>query len=145
MFGNRKKYFIYALSMLLVVGFYGMSVTVSYAALKDSDADGIIDDAEMNTYRTDPQKNDTDGDGFDDGYEVVNQTNPLDAQSTSFITQKSSSFVMRIIRSISSMWLLGIFGGMMVTVLISSALLARSHTKTAQVPIVTPEPPRTLL
>ncbi len=62
-----------------------LSVTVSFsllpavhAAVKDSDADGLTDSGEIQTYKTDPNNPDTDGDGVPDGQEVVNGTNPLD-------------------------------------------------------------------
>lgn len=47
------------------------------AALKDSDADGITDQAESEIYLTDPQNADTDIDGIDDGTEILNNTSPL--------------------------------------------------------------------
>ena len=50
--------------------------------IKDSDADGITDDAEVNVYHTDPYKFDTDGDGVGDGIEVLDGTDPLDPKSS---------------------------------------------------------------
>jgi len=47
----------------------------------DRDLDGLTNDEEMNTYNTDPDKQDTDGDGYYDGVEVANGTDPLDANS----------------------------------------------------------------
>ncbi len=44
--------------------------------LIDSDADGLTDDAEINTYGTDPDNLDTDGDGVNDGDEVKTGRNP---------------------------------------------------------------------
>ena len=44
----------------------------------DDDNDGLIDDAEINIYGTDPLNSDTDGDGLSDGTEInVHGTNPL--------------------------------------------------------------------
>ena len=43
----------------------------------DTDHDGLLDGAEVNTYGTDPLNPDTDGDGYSDGYEVANGMNPL--------------------------------------------------------------------
>ncbi len=43
----------------------------------DTDADGLTDYKEINTFKTDPKKKDTDDDGFADGYEVMKGYNPL--------------------------------------------------------------------
>ncbi len=43
----------------------------------DSDNDGLTDYEERNVYKTDPNKNDTDGDGYSDGIEIRNGYNPL--------------------------------------------------------------------
>ncbi|MBP6929580.1 MAG: hypothetical protein KBB77_01455 [Candidatus Moranbacteria bacterium] len=51
------------------------------AAVKDSDADGLTDQAETDTYHTDPHNADTDGDNFSDTDEVLAHSNPLEAQS----------------------------------------------------------------
>lgn len=45
---------------------------------KDSDYDGLSDQAEINIYHTDPLKADTDGDGYLDSAEVLLGSNPLD-------------------------------------------------------------------
>jgi len=47
----------------------------------DSDHDGLTDYQEINIYHTDPNKWDTDGDGYGDGYEVWNGYSPLIAGS----------------------------------------------------------------
>lgn len=44
----------------------------------DQDMDGLHDQDEIMTYHTDPQFNDSDGDGFYDGTEVEEGTDPLD-------------------------------------------------------------------
>lgn len=79
MFGKCKQFS----RVFIVAGvlFFSSNVFSVYAALKDSDVDGLTDQAEINAYHTDPNNNDTDGDGFDDGYEVANNTNPLEAKS----------------------------------------------------------------
>lgn len=43
----------------------------------DTDKDGLSDFSEINTWKTDPTKKDTDGDGFNDGKEVLSGYNPL--------------------------------------------------------------------
>ncbi len=57
--------------------------TVDYGnnVIVDSDLDGLTDAGEKQIYKTDPQNQDSDGDGFLDGTEVVKNTNPLDATS----------------------------------------------------------------
>ena len=47
----------------------------------DSDGDGLYDSDETNVYHTDPTNADTDGDGYDDGQEVYDGTDPLDPNS----------------------------------------------------------------
>lgn len=47
----------------------------------DSDLDGLTDQGEIQIYKTDPGRADTDGDGFLDGAEVLAGTDPLDAAS----------------------------------------------------------------
>ena len=43
----------------------------------DTDTDGLSDVDEIEVWKTDPKKFDSDGDGFGDGYEVVNEYDPL--------------------------------------------------------------------
>lgn len=83
MFGNHRR-LVLTVSVLACLFFANAFVT--QAALKDSDVDGITDEAETNVYRTDPNNHDTDGDGFDDGYEITNTTNPLDTNDAPFKT-----------------------------------------------------------
>jgi hypothetical protein len=47
----------------------------------DSDSDGLTDDEEATVYHTDPQNPDTDGDGYMDGEEVAQGTDPLSKTS----------------------------------------------------------------
>lgn len=42
----------------------------------DSDNDGLSDKSEIERWKTDPNNQDSDGDGFKDGYEVINGYNP---------------------------------------------------------------------
>jgi len=43
---------------------------------QDSDQDGLTDSDETNIYRTEPNKADTDGDGYKDGEEIQNSYDP---------------------------------------------------------------------
>lgn len=90
MFGNRKRLTVVSF-VLLLIGFSIGALTVQAAGLKDSDVDGIIDDAEIGRYRTDPKNFDTDSDGFEDGYEVVNGTDPLDSRKAPFMSDTDAS------------------------------------------------------
>lgn len=83
MFGNHRylSYTLFSIGVCLA----GFSTT--HAALKDSDVDGLTDEAEARVYRTDPENHDTDNDGFDDGYEITDHTNPLDSNDTPFSTK----------------------------------------------------------
>jgi hypothetical protein len=47
--------------------------------VRDSDADGLSDEAEVLTHHTDPDNADTDGDGHFDGQEVLEGTDPFQA------------------------------------------------------------------
>jgi len=55
---------------------------VTFGAMKDTDVDGLSDEAEINTYQTDPLLFDTDGDGRGDGDEILDGTDPLDPESS---------------------------------------------------------------
>jgi len=61
--------------------------------VKDSDYDGLSDQAEINIYHTNPLKADTDGDGYLDSAEVLAGTNPLDPNDpgTSTVAQQPQS------------------------------------------------------
>lgn len=62
----------------------GTTDSVRYQAdqpIIDADLDGLTDEGEKQTYQTDPNNPDTDGDGFLDGTEVLNGKNPTDALS----------------------------------------------------------------
>jgi DMSO/TMAO reductase YedYZ heme-binding membrane subunit len=65
----------------------------STAYVKDSDYDGLSDQAEADIYRTDPLKVDTDGDGYLDAAEVLSGSNPLSAAdpASSLAGQNSES------------------------------------------------------
>ncbi|MDD5083536.1 MAG: hypothetical protein PHT88_01185 [Candidatus Moranbacteria bacterium] len=109
MSGNHKQ-FSYAALAALCVFFSG--IFTANAALKDSDVDGITDEAETNTYLTDPKQYDTDGDGFDDGYEIVNGARPLDAKNHPFVSDQDGSSIPKAVTLSRVIWAFVIFSGM---------------------------------
>ncbi|MEK9174034.1 MAG: hypothetical protein AAB845_02090, partial [Patescibacteria group bacterium] len=73
MSGKHKKIFF----TLLLVLIGCMTFSPLRATVKDSDTDGLTDQAEIEVYFTNPTNADTDNDGIDDGVEILNTTNPL--------------------------------------------------------------------
>lgn len=70
------------LSVLLISIIFILQGTVlAQTRVKDSDLDGLTDEAEVTTYKTDPLKFDTDSDGFSDGVEVLYKSDPLDTNN----------------------------------------------------------------
>lgn len=71
------------LGILFFVFLFAFCFSTRYAqaAIKDTDADGLSDDAEINIYHTDPLVFDTDGDGVGDGQEILDGTDPLNKDS----------------------------------------------------------------
>ena len=55
----------------------------------DSDGDGIADVDEIHLYRTDPFNPDTDGDGINDGVEIMRGFDPLNAEPEAIIKYRS--------------------------------------------------------
>lgn len=51
----------------------------------DSDRDGLRDWKEIQIYHTNPYEKDTDGDGFDDGFEIRNGYSPLSKDKTKLV------------------------------------------------------------
>ena len=63
------------------VRFYGV------AKKADGDWDGLTDGAELFVYHTSPTNRDTDGDGWSDGEELVEETDPLDRFSATHLAK----------------------------------------------------------
>ena len=76
---------------------------------KDTDLDGLTDQGEINLFHTDPNKADTDGDGFLDGTEILTGTDPLNkldpinpatqAQTTTPAPQKPAQWTWYLARA----------------------------------------------
>lgn len=77
---GKHKIFVGVLAAFFALNF---GTHFAHALVKDSDVDGLSDDAEIRQYRTNPQVFDTDGDGRGDGDEILDRTDPLDAESSS--------------------------------------------------------------
>lgn len=73
--------FFLVLPAIVLVGCVFLSAP-ALGAVKDTDADGLTDEAEEQSYHTDPAVADTDGDGIGDGEEAVDGTDPLDAEDS---------------------------------------------------------------
>jgi hypothetical protein len=58
----------------------------------DTDSDGLSDFDEVNTYATSPTRSDTDYDGENDGFEIANSTDPLDANSSTTVSFSHTLF-----------------------------------------------------
>jgi hypothetical protein len=55
---------------------------------KDSDMDGLTDQGEIQIFGTDPNNQDTDGDGYLDSAEIISGTNPLKANPLSEVSSQ---------------------------------------------------------
>ncbi|MEI8096773.1 MAG: ferric reductase-like transmembrane domain-containing protein [Candidatus Moraniibacteriota bacterium] len=77
---GKHKIILFSFLAFFVLGFHAHT---AFGIVKDSDVDGLSDDAETTVYHTDPLVFDTDGDGVGDGQEVLDGTDPLDKNSSS--------------------------------------------------------------
>lgn len=84
-----KRHFIFlalfvslSLTGTLVFAQEAGQITYPEGFATDMDLDGLTDEGEKNIYFTDPRNSDTDADGYFDGVEILNGTDPLDAQSS---------------------------------------------------------------
>lgn len=111
MFGTRKKIII-----SLLVGLIGTFAVFShtYATTKDSDVDGLTDQAEKETYFTDPENPDSDGDGIADSDEISGGTDPLDQSSTPTLEAARE-----ITNNISLAWYIGRASGILAFILLT--------------------------
>ena len=76
---SLKNRLIYRLAWCLFAAVLILASPLQFALAQentDSDADGLSDYLEINIYRTDPKRADTDGDGYIDGVEIENSYDP---------------------------------------------------------------------
>lgn len=104
--------------ILLVALALSLTSLGAHAAIKDSDTDGLTDEAETGTYLTDPANYDTDGDGIADGYEITSGTNPLDPTSTPYPTVGKE-----IVKTESLSWYIGRASGILAFILFSIVVM----------------------
>lgn len=127
MFGKLSKSLI--TTSLIVVGAAFTSLQAA-AALKDSDADGVTDQAESETYFTDPFDPDTDSDNVPDGDEIIHhsdplskEANPLQAIEQSFPEEPLPAWLLTWLASI------GTLTGASITGLAISALVRKKRSR----------------
>jgi len=76
----------YKYTFFLLLFIFSLTAHSAFGAIKDTDIDGLSDEAEATTYHTDPLVFDTDGDGVGDGDEVLGNTDPLDSADSQLST-----------------------------------------------------------
>lgn len=118
MCGKHKiKIFIIATLFLFSYGAHR-----AQAAIKDTDVDGLSDEAETSRYHTNPLVFDTDGDGRGDGDEILDGTDPLDGQSSVLATlSKPDPGLLGNPEKFT--WYLGRASGILAFILLSSVVI----------------------
>jgi len=88
-FTKNKIFIFFAVAVVFFgAGFFvlraqeNQKVQYSQGYAVDSDLDGLTDEGEKQIFKTDPNNPDTDGDGYFDGAEIINKTDPLNLNST---------------------------------------------------------------
>lgn len=88
--GNILKSFVG-----LVVAVYMASVVAWADTTKDTDLDGIPDTIETTQYRTNPESNDSDGDGVLDYQEIIDKTDPNN-KASSKLSEEMNAFPLQV-------------------------------------------------
>jgi predicted ferric reductase len=118
MFGKNKL-----ILTLIALGFFlALGQAGAKAIIKDSDFDGITDQAEVNLYKTDPNTFDSDGDGYADGVEVIAKTDPLDAKSTPLVLSNNRKMPL-IERDDPFSWYISRISGILAFILLTGVVL----------------------
>lgn len=108
MFGQTNKILLFVVFSLMFSS--RISLAQETNKLKDTDLDGISDNAEVTVYKTDPNKADTDGDKYLDAQEITDKTDPLDPNShhLSVVKEQSSKWISD---EMPLMWYIGRISG----------------------------------
>jgi sulfoxide reductase heme-binding subunit YedZ len=110
MFGKHHNLFL----LLLIVAMVFVPLSPSQALVKDSDADGLTDQAETEVYLTDPMNPDTDGDDVSDSDEILAGTSPVNAGSHPAETIEETIMEMK-----SFAWFFGRASGILAFILLT--------------------------
>lgn len=116
---GKHRFHTLVLVALFALGF---STHSAEAIVKDSDVDGLSDDAETGRYGTNPQMFDTDDDGRGDGDEILDGTDPLDPAS-SRIAALSASDPGILGNPKQFAWYLGRASGILAFILLTSGVI----------------------
>lgn len=65
------------MNKIIIIILFLLPIAVGANSLPDADKDGVPDDDEIRIYKTDPNKADTDNDGYSDWVELNNDFSPL--------------------------------------------------------------------
>ena len=95
--------------------------------IKDTDGDGISDDAEVSVYHTDPLTYDTDGDGVGDGSEVLDGTDSLDPKSSVLLAL--SGTYRGILEGNTPLWYFGLSGNIVAVFFVIGAGFMRTMSQ----------------
>lgn len=76
---HRNPFSPCRLLSLSILSLFLLCDSTASASVQDTDFDGLTDDGDVSTYHTDPDRSDTDQDGLSDGREVLDGTDPKDA------------------------------------------------------------------